>query len=196
MICWSCERAAGGGPQCESCGAILPPDPRADHFAVFGLERRFDVDAGELEARFRERSRKLHPDRFATADARARRAALAHGVQMNEARAVLKDPIRRAEYLLGLGGVAVPKEVPPALLMEILELREELGEARAAGRQDKVRAMAGVMRQRMDAALREIAAGFTAGDVARVAARLVEIRYFQRFLDEVAMFEEAVADAR
>src|SRR4051812_32758380 len=110
MICWSCERAVGESPQCSSCGAILPPDVKADHFAVFGLERRYDLDEGELEARYRERSRKLHPDRFATADARARRAALQHGVQMNEARGVLRDPLRRAEYLLGLSGVTVPKE--------------------------------------------------------------------------------------
>src|SRR6185436_1296349 len=116
-------------------------------------------------------------------------------VQMNEARGVLKDPNRRAEYLLGLHGVAVPKEAPPALLMEILELREELGDARAAGRHDKVAAMAVAMRQRMSTAMREIADGFAAGDMARVASRLIEIRYFQRFLDEVALHEEAVADA-
>jgi molecular chaperone HscB len=195
MICWSCERAAGGGPQCESCGAILPPDAKADHFAVFGLERRYDIDAADLEARYRERSRKLHPDRFATADARARRASLAHGVQMNEARGVLKDPIRRAEYLLGLDGVLVPKEAPPALLMEILELREELGDARAAGRHDEVQAMARAMRARMAAALGDIADGFAAGDGKRVADRLIELRYFRRFLDEVAVHEEAVADA-
>src|SRR4051812_36769039 len=174
MICWSCERAAGAGPLCTSCGAILPPDLKADHFAVLGLERRYDLDPADMEARYRERSRKLHPDRFATADARARRAALAHGVQMNDARAVLKDPIRRAEYLLGLCGVAVPKEAPPALLMEILELREELGDARAAGRGDQVRAMAAVMRRRMDAALADVANGFVTGDGQRVAARLVE----------------------
>jgi len=194
MICWSCERAAGAGPLCTSCGAILPPDVKADHFAVFGLPRQYELDAAELEARYRERSRKLHPDRFATADARARRASLQHGVQMNEARGVLKDPIRRAEYLLGLHGGAVPKEAPPALLMEILELREELGEARAAARHDKVDAMGRTMRRRMAAAMADVAAGFAAGDGKRVADRLIEIRYLQRFLDEVAVHEEAVAD--
>ena len=104
-----------------------------------GVERRYDLDLDQLEARFRERSRKLHPDRFTTADPRARRASLQWSVKLNEARRVLKDPIRRAEYLLASSGVEVPSAAPPALVMEILELREELGEARAAGRTTRVR---------------------------------------------------------
>ncbi len=85
MICWSCERATSAGGDCASCGAIQPPDPRADYFAVFGVDRRYDVDFAALEARYREQSRKLHPDRFAKADPRARRASLQRSVQLNEA---------------------------------------------------------------------------------------------------------------
>ena len=39
MICWSCERATSAGGDCASCGAIQPPDPKADYFAVFGVDR-------------------------------------------------------------------------------------------------------------------------------------------------------------
>ena len=83
--------------------------------------------------RDRELSRKWHPDRFAKADPRARRASLQRSVQLNEAWRVLKDPFKRAEYLLSLSGISLGKEVPPALLMETLELREELAEAERQG---------------------------------------------------------------
>src|SRR5664279_4596641 len=169
MICWSCERAAGAGLSCSACGAILPPDKQADFFAVFGVERRYDLDLAELEGRYRDLSRKLHPDRFARADPRARRASLQRSVQLNEAWRTLKDPFRRAVYVLSLAGVSLSKEVPAALLMETLELREELGEARAAGDDRRVQAMAAAMRARVAASMQAVAAGLAAGDNVRVA---------------------------
>ena len=48
----------------------------------------------------------------------------------------------RAEYLLARAGVTIGdnERLDPAFLMEILELREELAEARAAGNADAGRA--------------------------------------------------------
>jgi molecular chaperone HscB len=185
---------------CAICGALQPPDPRADHFAVLGVARRYDLDLNDVETRYKDLSRKVHPDRFTRADSRARRASLQRTVQLNEAWRTLKDPVRRAEALLALAGVPVAKEgdsaVPPALLMEILELREELGQARAAGDHAKVHRMAASMRARVDETMNGIAAGLAVGtpeglrDVARL---LVALRYDRRFLDEVAAHEEETA---
>jgi molecular chaperone HscB len=194
MICWSCERATGAGVTCPSCGAIQPPDTKADHFAVLGVDRRFDVDLPDLEARFRELSRKLHPDRFAKADPRARRASLQRSVQLNEAWRTLKDRFKRAEYLLALAGVSLTKAVPAPLLMETLELREELGEARAAGDDGKVQAMAAAMRERVRVAMGAVSEGLAAGRLDQVADELVALRYYRRFMDEVALHDDSVAE--
>src|SRR6266404_8033454 len=110
MLCWACERAtepAPGEATCLYCGALLPVDLAADYFSVFGLPRGYHLDVAALEARYRELTRKLHPDRFAKADPRERRASLGRSVQLNEAWRTLKDPIKRAEYLLRLLGVEV-----------------------------------------------------------------------------------------
>ena len=170
-----------------------------DHFRVLGVDRRFDLDVAVVEQRYRELTRKLHPDRFARADARARRASLARSVQLNEAWRALKDPLRRAESLVELGrGHAGDRDaVPPALLAEILELRQELGEARLEGDDVKVQQMATAMRARQDQALERVAralAGVPTADGLEAAAReLVAIRYYRRFLDEVAVHDDAVA---
>jgi molecular chaperone HscB len=194
MICWSCEREAGAEVTCASCGALQPPDPAASHFAVLGVAGRYAVDVADLEGRYKDLSRKVHPDRFATGDPRARRASLQRTVQLNEAWRTLRDPVRRAEYLLKLAGVAVAaEEVPPALLMETLELREELGEARAAGDDAKVARMGETMQARVDAAMTAIAAGLGAGTpqgLQAAAHELTALRYYRRFLDEVAEHEE------
>ena len=93
-----------------ACGALQPPDDAADLFAVLGLPARFAVDLAAAEAAYKELSRQVHPDRFATADPRARRASLARTVQLNEAWRTLKDPVRRAEYLLLRAGIDVGEQ--------------------------------------------------------------------------------------
>jgi len=212
MICWSCEKDARDEALCAACGAPQPVSThgmRADHFAVLGVERRYDLEAGALEARYKELSRKLHPDRFAKADPRARRAALQRTVALNEAWRALKDPLKRAEYLLELGGVKIATDdggarsggvaASPALLMEILELREELGDARAANDDAKVARLGAAMRARADAAKARVAAGLTgaptSAELEGVARELVALRYYQRFLDEVTAHEDVVDGA-
>jgi molecular chaperone HscB len=185
---------------CAACGALLPPDAAADHFSVLGVPRDHALDAGDLETRYKDLSRKVHPDRFAKADPRARRASLQRTVQLNEAWRTLKDPVRRAEYLLELAGVKVASDaeraVPPALLMEVLELREELAEARGASDDARVQRLAQGVRAREQEAMRSVADGLAAGGATALdaAARaLVTLRYFRRFLDEVAVHEESAA---
>jgi molecular chaperone HscB len=213
MICWSCEKNAGEGVTCPSCGAVQPPDAAADHFQVLGVERGFALDREALERRYKELTRVLHPDRFARAEPRARRASLARSVQLNEAWRTLKDPVRRAEYLLSLAGVEVAGEsgtvrpgragerervpVPQALLMEVLELREGLAEARAAQDHGRVQTLADDVRRRRESALRAVGSVFgqKAPDLEAIARDLVAVRYYDRFLDEVAVHEEAAAEA-
>jgi molecular chaperone HscB len=209
MICWSCEKDAGAGALCGACGAPQPVSThgaREDHFAVLGVERRYDLDAGALEARYKELSRKLHPDRFARSDPRARRASLQRTVQLNDAWRALKEPLSRAEYLLALGGVKLASDdggarsggvaAPPALLMEILELREELGEARLAHDDAKVSRMGEAMRARAAGAGARVGELLTAGEATRerleeAARELVALRYYRRFLDEVSAHDDA-----
>jgi len=77
---------------------------------VLGVPRTYGLDLAEAERRFREASRRFHPDRFAKADPRARRASLQRTVQLNEAWKTLRDPVRRAEYLLRLAGTDIGGE--------------------------------------------------------------------------------------
>jgi molecular chaperone HscB len=217
VICWSCEREAGAGPFCGACQALLPPAEGTDHFAVLGVPRRYGIDLAEAEGAYQKLSRRLHPDRFATADPRARRASLAHTVQLNQAWRTLKDPVRRAEYLLELAGVDVAGDdqkpsagaqretrkvaVPPAFLMEILELHDDFGEARRGGDAAKVAALTEEMRGRAAEAMKTISAALDTGSTAapeaarldEAARALIALRYYRRFLDEAEAHEEGAA---
>ena len=66
-------------------------------FVVLEIEPRFDLDPAALEARHKELSRALHPDRYAGRPASERRLALSKAIEVNEAYRALRDPIKRAE---------------------------------------------------------------------------------------------------
>ena len=187
---------------CVHCHAVQPVDPKSDFFGVFGISTAFSLDVEDLEKRYKELTKILHPDRFARSDPQARRASLERSVQLNEAWQTLKDPVRRAEYLLSLLGVDVgemvglgkrekPGEhatlpVPPVLLMEVLELREALATAHAAGDVQEAEALIATVRSRLNVVMDDVAKGFAAEkpSLSAIAARLVTVRYYRRFLDE------------
>ena len=169
-----------------------------DPFQMLGVERRFDLDLAVLEKTHRELSRALHPDRYAQTGASERRAALEKAASVNEAWRTVRDPIRRAEALFRVHGIVVGEDkepkATPAFLMEVLEEREALADARAAKDLTKVRAVGEKMAARAKDIEQKLAAGFgSAADTAAIAALvplLGELRFYKRFLDEVSAIEE------
>jgi molecular chaperone HscB len=172
------------------------------YFDLLGVEPRYHLDAADLERRFHERSRKHHPDRHVKSDPETRVRSALHTAQLNQAYRTLREPVQRAEYLLRLHGIEISDErsghkVDPAFLMEILELREQLAEARAESDPVRVRALGEAVRTRREQALADAEAGFSrfeSGEreaLGAVADALVAERYFRRFLDEVEAFDEA-----
>ena len=109
---------------CPSCGAVLPVHPRVTPFALLGLSRpRFDVTASELERAWLERSRRVHPDRFASKAEAERRCAAEQIAALNDAKRAIFEPFDRALWLVSHAGVEAA-HLDQALLLEMMELRE------------------------------------------------------------------------
>jgi len=157
-----------------------------DPFGLLGLAPGFDVDLAALERAFFERSKALHPDRVAGATAAERIAALSRSRALNDAYQLIKKPIPRAEYLLVQAGVTIGdnERLDPTFLMEVLELREELAGARAAGDTARVAALQAVMQARRTEALGALGPLFGAHDFAAIKERLILLRYINRYLEE------------
>ncbi len=175
-----------------------------DPFATLGAPRRFDLDLAVLEKTHRELSRALHPDKFAQAGASERRAALEKAANVNEAWRILRDPIRRAEALFRAEGLAVGEtnepKASPAFLMEVMEEREALAEARAAKDLAKVQKLGGAIAVRAKAVEAKLTAGFSGGappkdELDKLLPLLGELRFYRRFLDEVEAIEEEAREA-
>jgi molecular chaperone HscB len=170
-----------------------------DPFATLGIPATFDVDLASVEKTHRELSRALHPDRYVSASASERRAALAKAVEVNEAWRVVRDPIERAAAILALRGVATGEgqgheaRQDPAFLMEMMEQREALAEARAARDAAAVRRLAAEAEERSRAVERALSEGFARGEAGSLAGKLGELRFYRRLLDEVSAVEDELA---
>lgn len=114
----------------------MKPDFIQDYFGLFGLQPSFRLDITALEGIYHNLQSTVHPDRYAHTPESERRLSMQWATRVNEAYRTLKDPLLRAQYLLALNGVDAGQEsntaMPPDFLMEQMEWREAVAEARAA----------------------------------------------------------------
>ena len=135
-----CRNCGAGAPLdehfCGQCNRILALARHGDYFSFLGVPRRLELDPQDLERRFRDLSRKFHPDYFYNASPAERLASLERSSYLNDAYRTLRSHASRIEHLLAIEGLAPPKsdeggvKVPPALLEEVFELNEELDQIR------------------------------------------------------------------
>ena len=113
----------------------MTPDFSRNHFDLLGVPVAFRLEAPELERRYRELQSRVHPDRFAAGTDVERRLAMQWATLANEAYRTLRDPVGRARYLLQLKGYDTGEEtntsMPPDFLMQQMEWRESVADARA-----------------------------------------------------------------
>jgi molecular chaperone HscB len=106
----------------------------SDSYEILGLPRSLNLSLDDLQQRYYALSRQLHPDRFMQKPEAERQRALDMSSALNDAYRTLKDPVKRAQYLLGLEGFEVgeqrSKDVPAELLEEVFELNMALEEMR------------------------------------------------------------------
>ena len=112
-------------------------DLTQDFFALFGLPRSFAVDQVALDHAWHELQTQVHPDRFAHLSDVEKRRSMQWATRVNEGFRTLKKPLERARYLLELAGIDAELEtntaMSPEFLMEQMEWREGVEEARQAG---------------------------------------------------------------
>jgi molecular chaperone HscB len=142
-----CRNCGAGAPVdehfCPQCSRILALGRHGDYFTFLGLPRKLLIHPQDLERRFRELSRKFHPDYFYNATSAERLASLERSSYLNDAYRVLKNPVSRIEHLLAIEGLPSARteepstgsgpgagKVPPSLLEEVFALNEELDEIR------------------------------------------------------------------
>jgi molecular chaperone HscB len=163
-------------------------------FELFAVPASFAQDRVALDARWKELQREAHPDRFAAQGAAAQRVAMQWSVRINEAYQRLKDPIKRASYLCALNGHPIDAEkntaMPSDFLMQQMEWREELDEARDAAAFDKLRAEVEAGRARALSSLDRLID--EKSDYAGAARQVRALMFIERFAEDIEAKSEAL----
>jgi molecular chaperone HscB len=165
-----------------------------DHFARFGLPRRYALDRKALDAAYQRLSFAHHPDLLAGAEAEHKRAAEQAAAELNEAYRVLASDSERAVYLLGLlnNGAALHAEaLPPGFLQAMFLLQEEVEDLDPADtarrkemREEVEQRMAQVLAARAELFARA-EQGATRDVLQEIQINLNEERYLRRLLERL-----------
>lgn len=165
-----------------------------NHFDLFGLAPAFALEADALERSYREIQSRVHPDRFAHAGDAERRASLQWTTRVNEAYRILKDPVQRAKHLLELHGVDVAFEtntaMPPEFLIQQMELRESLEEAKDAASLDALRQNLKKDKRSLESAIAE--AIDATKDYAAAAGLVRKLQFLDRLDEEIDAAYETI----
>ncbi len=173
--------------------ALLGREP----FALFGLEPHFSIDLDAARERYRDLQRIAHPDRHSAADPTQRRLAAQLAADINSAWNTLKDPVARARHLLELRGIDSARfnsaQVPPAILMEQMELREAL--ETAVSEADPLAAidrLLGRLRTQQQRAGERLQTALTHDDLDTALAGVQEMQFLARLQEEALRREETL----
>lgn len=161
-----------------------------NHFELFHLPARFDIDLEALDRAYHEVQNQAHPDRFASASSAEKRVAMQWATRANEAYQTLKNPLARAKYLCELNGVDLQIEsntaMPPAFLMQQMEWREKLEDAHAEKDIGELENLEGELRAARKAETASLATSLDAGDYHAAAQGVRRMMFIEKFEEEVA----------
>ncbi len=167
-----------------------------NHFALFQMTPAFAIDAAALDAAYRELQGRVHPDKFAAATDAEKRVAMQWATRANEAYQTLKHPLKRAAYLCELNGIDLGIEsntaMAPAFLMQQMEWREALDEARESRDIGALESLEAELRAERQRQLTEIGAWLAGGHYDKAGERVRQLMFVERFGEDVARVFEAL----
>jgi len=170
-----------------------------DHFALFGLPRRYALDEAQLGRLYHEIQARVHPDKHVNLSAAEQRLAMQWTTRVNEAYQVLRQPLSRAKYLLSLAGVDVDRgrEMSGEFLTQQMELRETVAEARAAGDVARLEVLHGRLKRELAQEYAKLAAALEAdlgsnSQAAPAVKLLRQLMFQEKLLHEI---DDALAAA-
>lgn len=166
-----------------------------NYFELFNLPIQFNVSISSLAKNYRLLQSRLHPDRFANASAQERRWSIQNTAFVNEAYNILKKRRLRGRYLLELSGIkfddSKTSTFDPLFLMQQMELRETLAEAKQADDPlDELAKVKGFIHHKTRNFWLDFEHFYQNKDFKAAKSIVLKTRFCERILDEIQQTEE------
>lgn len=173
-------------------------DTMQNHFELFHLPQQFTIDLKALDSAYHEVQNQVHPDKFASASDAEKRVAMQWATRANEAYKTLKSPFKRAAYLCEINGVDLQTEsntaMPVAFLMQQMEWREALDDARAQKDRNGLEALETELRTARKQTVEQVGSLLDAHDFVQAAEMVRQLMFLEKFADEVGNVFELLPD--
>ncbi|AWP07544.1 putative iron-sulfur cluster co-chaperone protein HscB mitochondrial [Scophthalmus maximus] len=107
--CWKCEQPLDTAPAffCVSCKVVQPPEEGVSYFKIMACDHTFTLDTHQLQKRYLQLQRSLHPDNFSQNSVREQEYSENQSALVNKAYTTLLKPLSRGLYMLELEGVRI-----------------------------------------------------------------------------------------
>lgn len=177
-------------------------DLTKNYFELFELPVSCQVDQQRLSSQYRALQRAVHPDRFAGDGERQQRLSVQYAAHVNEAFNTLKQPLKRAIYLLKIAGRDVDMErntiMDPQFLMEQMALRETLSDIRShANPGQELERLVGRVDRDLDAYLKQFEGFWVSGtelDLDQAETVVRKMQFMVKLAAELEQLESELLD--
>ncbi len=158
-----------------------------DYFELYKLPISFTPDQAVVKSTFYELSRQYHPDHYAQVGGAELVEALRMAAINNEAYKTLKSKDATMAYILKLNGLLEDEEkyaLPPAFLMEMMDINEAISEYEITPDNEDARQMAAnALNEQLelwDDATEILVQRFEAGDKGKELLLQIKDQYFRK----------------
>jgi molecular chaperone HscB len=119
-----------------------------NYFELFEVPVQLKVDKPSVYKKYIELRKQNHPDYFATGNADEQSRSLEISASLNKAWKTFQSPGETIKYVLQLKGLLEEEEkyhLPPGFLMEMMEVNEQLMDAKMDGNSEKISSLSSVI---------------------------------------------------
>ncbi len=160
-----------------------------NYFDIFQIPVQLRVYPAELTSKYFELSRQFHPDFYINESEEKQKEALEKTALLNKALKTFQNPDETIKYVLQLKGLIADDEkyqLPPAFLMEVMEINESLmddaGEDDIQRLQERITAL----QNEIYITVEPIIEGYKDGEVAEEQLLAVKEYYFKKkYIDRI-----------
>ncbi len=156
-----------------------------NYFELFELPISIQIDKAKLAQKYFELQKKYHPDFFANGTEHEQEQALEISSLLNKALKTFKYEDQTIKYVLQLKGLLEEEEkyqLPPAFLMEMMELNEEL----SADSAKQIQELEATLYNEVTTIIENYDDAFiTTADLLKLKEYYFKKKYLQRILDRL-----------
>lgn len=190
QMCWKCGNKQPTAVLCGGCGALQPVSRPTNYFKLMGISETYSIDLKKLKQRYNMLQARIHPDvigkevKAPNAPPGLLQLAESLSSEVNHAHDVLKDDMRRAEYIASLYNISAAA-APPALLIDQMVLRDQISSFHHKKNTTKLFEMRQALNKRFSDCSRLFGKALAEKDSKQMASLLCEMRFLTSTLDEL-----------